>query len=187
MLHNVPPELCGINIMRYGLLCGDTTNGISAPKDFLGMFIRGAKTVKKLPKDPTGTLGIDISPIDIASKMTIDIVNESNGGIYHIASETPLLYSELCRTIEKCADVMLEDDYAAWKSHLSEFNDNANVTALKMSLCRLDGEAYDSLRYMDLFQTTNIRFDMTNTHRLTGYRIYQNIKLIELYIKNEKI
>ena len=187
LLHNVPQELCGINVIRYGLLCGDTTNGVSAPKDFLGMFIRGAKEIGKLPKDPSGKLGIDISPIDIASKMTVDIATKSDGGIYHIASEKPLLYTELCTIIEKCANVKVEEDYETWKGRLSEFQDNPNVTALNMSLCRLDENAYNSLRYMDLFQTTNIRFDMTNTHRLTEHRIYQNNKLIELYIKNEKI
>ena len=187
LLLNIPPELCSINILRYGLLCGDTINGISAPKDFLGMFIRGAMVVNKLPKDPSGKLGIDISPIDIASKITIDIATKADGGIYHIASENPLLYSELCRRIEKCANVKVEEEYETWKEILSEYSDNANVTALNMSLCRLDEEAYNSLRYMDLFQTTNIRFDMTNTHRLTENRIYQNEELIELYIQNGKI
>lgn len=187
LLLNIPSELCSINILRYGLLCGDTINGISAPKDFLGMFIRGAMVVNKLPKDPTGKLGIDISPIDMASKITIDVSTKSDGGIYHIASENPLLYSELCRIIEKCTNVKVEEGYETWKGILPEYNDNANVTALSMSLCRLDEEAYNSLRYMDLFQTTNIRFDMTNTHRLTGHRIYQNEELIELYIQNEKI
>ena len=186
-LLNVPSELCGINIIRYGLLCGDTTNGISAPKDFLGMFIRGAKLVKALPVDSSGKLGIDISPIDIASKMTVDIATKSDGGIYHIASENPLSYSELCKAIEKNANVKILENYEIWKDLLIEFQDNANVTALDMSLCRLDENAYNSLRYMDLFQTTNIHFDMTNTHRLTDHRIYQNDKLIELYIKNEKI
>jgi thioester reductase-like protein len=187
LLHNVPLELCDINVIRYGLLCGDTTNGISAPKDFLGMFIRGAKEIGKLPKDHSGKLGIDISPIDIASKVTVDIATKSDGGIYHIASENPLPYTELCTIIEKCANVKVEEDYETWKGCLSEFQDNPNVAALNMSLCRLDENAYRSLRYMDLFQTTNIRFDMTNTHRLTEHRIYQNDKLIELYIKNEKI
>ena len=67
-----------------------------------------------------------------------------------------------------------------------------NTLGLKITMALKDGvtldkEAYNSLRYMDLFQTTNIRFDMTNTHRLTEHRIYQNETLIELYIKNEKI
>jgi len=187
LLHNVPQELCGINIIRYGLLCGDTINGISAPKDFLGMFIRGAKVVKKLPADPSGKLRIDISPIDIASKMTVDIATKSHRGIYHIASENPLSYSDLCKIIGKSANVEIIEDYKTWKGVQEIYQDNANVTALYMSLCRLDENAYHSLRYMDLFQTTNIRFDMTNTHRLTEHRIYQNDKLIELYIKNEKI
>lgn len=187
LLLNVPARLCNINILRYGLLCGDTKRGISAPKDFLGMFIRGAYTVRKLPKDPTGTLGIDISPIDIASKITIDIATKSDGGVYHIASENPLLYSKLCTILEKSTDIKIVDDYETWKSCLSEFRDNPNVTALNMSLCRLDEVAYKSLRYMDLFQTTNIRFDMTNTHKLTEHHIRQNDNLIALYIRNEKI
>lgn len=173
--------------MRYGLLCGDTVNGISAPKDFLGMFIRGAKVLKTLPRDFSGKLGIDISPIDIAAKITVDITTKSERGVYHIASENPLLYCELCSIIERCTDVKVEKNYGTWKGVYSAFQENANVTALGMSLCRLDKDAYSSLRYMDLFQTTNIRFDMTNAHRFTEYRIYQNSKLIESYINNEKI
>lgn len=187
MLLAIPSELCSINIMRYGLLCGDTVNGISAPKDFLGMFIRGAKVSKTLPRDFSGKLGIDISPIDIAAKITIDITTKSERGVYHIASENPLLYCELCSIIERCTDVKVEKNYGTWKGVYSAFRENANVTALGMSLCRLDKDAYSSLRYMDLFQTTNIRFDMTNAHRFTEYRIYQNSKLIESYINNEKI
>lgn len=187
LLLDVPARLCGINVLRYGLLCGDTSAGVSAPKDFLGMFIRGASTVKRLPKDPAGTLGIDISPVDIASKITVDITAKSDGGVYHIASENPLRYSHLCEIIGKCAGITAEDDYATWKAALEEFRDDPNVTALDMSLCRLDPEAYGSLRYMDLFQTTNIRFDMTNTHKLTECRIRHNDKLIERYINNEKI
>lgn len=184
LLLNVPPDLCSINVIRYGLLCGDTRNGISSPKDFLGMFIRGAKVAKRLPIDASGKLRIDISPIDIVSKMTVDIAMKSDGGIYHIASENPLSYSDLCKTIKKCTNVEIIESYEKWKELLTEFQDDANVSALGMSLCRLNENAYNSLRYMDLFQTTNIRFDMTNTHRLTKHRIYQNDKIIELYINS---
>ena len=143
--------------------------------------------VKKLPADPSGRLGIDISPIDIASKMTVDIATRSDRGTYHIASENPLSYSKLCKIMEKSANVEIIEDYETWKGVQEKYQDDASVIALYMSLCRLDENAYHSVRYMDLFQTTNIHFDMTNTHRLTDYRIYQNDKLIELYIKNEKI
>lgn len=187
LLHNVPPELCSINVLRYGLLCGDTTNGISAPNDFLGMFIRGAKTVKRLPVDASGKLRIDISPIDTVSKVTVDIAMKSDRGIYHIASENPLSYADLCNTIGRCTDIEISKSYEEWKGYIKGFQDDANVTALSMSICRLDESLYHSVRYMDLFQTTNIRFDMTNTHKLTKHRVRQNKKLIELYIENEKI
>ncbi len=184
LLLSVPDDLLCTNIIRYGLLCGDTEKGRSAPKDFLGMFIKGATTVGALPIDHTNQLGIDITPIDIASKITLDIALSSHNGVYHVAAENPLKYNELCSLLQNTSGVALINDFQEWKRKLALHKDASCVSALEMSLCRMDSNAYDAMRYMDLFQTTNIRFDMTNTHRHTQHRVYQNEKLIVKYINS---
>ena len=183
MVQSIPPAYCDVFIYRYGLLCGDTLQGKSAPKDFLGMFFRGAKTVGMLPYDKTNTMAVDITPIDQASQVVADIIANGQPGVYHVASENPLNYNNLCTILkeESAISDIVDDD--AWKHAVCSFADNADVQALRMSLCRMDATLYKQMRYMDLFQTTGIRFDMTNTHAATSRRCKQNKELIQLYIR----
>ena len=74
-------------------------------------------------------------------------------------------------------------DDGVWKEKAGRFTDDADVQALRMSLCRKDAALYRQMRYMDLFQTTGIRFDMTNTHAATPLRCRQHEQLIQLYIR----
>ena len=183
MVQSIPPAYCDVFIYRYGLLCGDTLQGKSAPKDFLGMFFRGAKTVGMLPYDKTNTMAVDITPIDQASQVVADIIARGQPGVYHVASENPLNYNNLCTILkeESAINDIVDDD--VWKQAACSFADNADVQALRMSLCRMDATLYKQMRYMDLFQTTGIRFDMTNTHAATTRRCMQNKELIQLYIR----
>ena len=74
-------------------------------------------------------------------------------------------------------------DYAEWQQMAGRYDDNADVQALNMALCRMDAEMFGRMRYMDLFQTTNIRFDMSGTHAATNKRCRQNKELVRLYIR----
>ena len=183
MVQSIPPAFCDVFIYRYGLLCGDTLQGKSAPKDFLGMFFRGARTVGILPYDKTGTMAVDITPIDQASHIVADIIGRDQPGVYHIASENPLKYNDLCTILKEEGIIGDIVDDAAWKDAACSFTDNADVQALRMSLCRMDETLFRQMRYMDLFQTTGIRFDMTNTHAATALRCRQHKELIQRYIR----
>ena len=74
-------------------------------------------------------------------------------------------------------------DDGVWKEKAGRFADDADVQALRMSLCRMDAALYRQMRYMDLFQTTGIRFDKhprrhtatVQTTRTTHSTIYQAI------------
>lgn len=187
MLMGLHHSACHINIIRYGLLCGDTDKGISADKDFLGMFLRGAATVGALPWDRSNEIGIDITPIDMATKITLDITSRSESGHYHIAAENPLKYNHLCVILQDTIGLKVIRDFDQWQLNAQSHKHSPDVNAMIMSLCRLDPDSYETMRYMDLFQTTNIRFDMQNTHRVTNHRIYQNDQLIKKYISHEKI
>ena len=199
LLLGIPPSLCHINIIRYGLLCGDSTSGISASKDFLGMFLRGAVAVGALPWDSTGQMGIDITPIDMATSITLDIATRSRQGIYHVAAENPLSYNHLCELLSAAlglgAATLLQqrgqEGACEAAGGLTSFFlaggdwGEGLGSLLAMSLCRMDARNYERMRHMDLFQTTNIRFDMAHTHSLTSCRIYQDDQLITKYIHYE--
>ena len=184
MAMGISPACCDKFIYRFGLLCGDTLRGLSAPKDFLGMFFRGAKAVGTLPYDETNAMAVDITPIDQASRIVADIIASGKPGVYHIAAENPLNYNHLCMLMKEEGIIrdIVDDDQ--WQKSISAFGDNADVQALRMALCRMDATLFRQMRYMDLFQTTGIRFDMTNTHAATPQRCKQDNELIKLYISN---
>ena len=183
MVQAVNPACCDVFIYRFGLLCGDTKHGISAPKDFLGMFFRGAKAMGTLPYDTSGAMAVDITPIDQASYMVTDIMERGNPGVYHIASEHPLNYNHLCKLMQQEGVIGDMVDYNQWLPTTDRFAENVDVQALRMALCRMDATLFRQMRYMDLFQTTNIRFDMTNSYATTRQRCNYDDKLIRFYIR----
>jgi hypothetical protein len=148
------------------------------------MFFRGAKAVGTLPYDETNAMAVDITPIDQASRIVADIIAKGKPGVYHIAAENPLNYNQLCMLMKEEGIIrdIVDDDQ--WQKAISTFGDNADVQALRMALCRMDATLFRQMRYMDLFQTTGIRFDMTNTHAATPQRCKQDNELIKLYISN---
>lgn len=183
MVQAICPAYCDVFTYRFGLLCGDTKHGISAPKDFLGMFFRGAKTIGALPYDTSDAMAVDVTPIDQASHIVADIIESGSPGVYHIASENPLNYNHLCVLMQREGVISDIVDYGQWLPKIDRFAENADVQAVRMALCRMDAMLFSQMRYMDLFQTTNIRFDMANTHAVTRQRCNYNEELIRLYIR----
>ena len=183
MVLGINPAYCDKFIYRYGLLCGDTVRDLSAPKDFLGMFFRGAKAAGMLPYDKTDAMAVDITPIDQASRIVADIIERDKPGVYHIAAENPLNYNQLCTLMKEEGIIrdLVDDDQ--WLKAISTFGDNADIQALRMALCRMDAKLFRQMRYLDLFQTTGIRFDMTNTHAATPQRCKHDRELIKRYIR----
>ena len=145
------------------------------------MFFRGARMVGSLPYDCSGAMAVDISPIDSAVRMMADIACAGRPGTYHIASENPLPYNRLCSIMKEEGAISSVTDYKKCRS--LPWKDNHDVQALRMSLCRMDPELFGQLRYMDLFQTTGVRFDMTATHALTAERCRQDDELVKRYIR----
>lgn len=183
MVQAIDPLYCDVFIYRFGLLCGDTVHGISSPKDFLGMFFRGARITGALPYDKTNSLAVDITPIDTASCIVTDIASKNAPGVYHIAAENPLYYNPLCAIMKEEGAISDIIPYGQWEKKVQTLSDNVDVQALRMALCRMDSFQFKEMRYMDLFQTTGIRFDMTNTHAATSKRCIQDKELIKLYIR----
>lgn len=183
MLLNLPEALCKTTIYRFGLLCGNTQTGISASRDFLGMFFHGAKKIGSLPIDNTDSLAVDITPIDHAVDVLADIVSSGEPGIFHIASEKPLLYNHLSALMLKEQEIKELIPYSEWIEHAKEIQSDPDVQATIMSLCRLDKKMFNKMRYMDLFQTTCITFDMSHTHKHSEHRCDYTDKTIIQYFK----
>jgi len=94
-----------------------------------------------------------------------------------------LRYNDLCKMMKEEGLISDIVDDEVWKKRVCRLTDDADVQALRMSLCRMDATLYKQMRYMDLFQTTEIRFDMTNAHGATSLRCRQHQELIQLYIR----
>lgn len=182
MILGIPAQHLEHTIFRFGLLCGNTQTGISAPKDFLGMFFRGAKKLDTLPLATSDSMAVDITPINQAIDIMDDIITSQKTGIFHIASETPLFYKHLCQLMLQ--EGLIHDilPYEEWAQKAKAETMDADIQATLMSLCRLDKKQFDALRYMDLFQTTDIKFDMTQTHACTRHRCQQTDDIIKRYL-----
>ena len=147
------------------------------------MFFRGARVVGSLPHDKTNAMAVDVTPIDQASRIVADIMANDKPGVYHIAAENPLNYNQLCTLMLEEGAIGDIVDGHQWQRVIGPFGHYADVQALRMALCRMDDTLFRQMRYMDLFQTTGIRFDMTNTHAATTERCIQDAELIRLYIR----
>lgn len=181
MLLSCADKFGGLNIFRFGLLCGSTRTGIGSPGDFFGMFVKGAVRSGSLPIDRTRQLALDISPVDLAVGMMADISVKSPEGIYHIAADYPLYYQDLARMLSRRYAIRLVGDFKEWYDGLDRRDPVVN--ALALSLCRLDPVMFKANRYMDLFQTTGIVFDMSESRKYTAIRCEWNETLIISYFK----
>ena len=128
-------------------------------------------------------MAVDITPINLAAGMVVDIACHNNPDVYHIAGEKPLQYNVLCTLMKEEGGINDIVAYEQWKVAVGSFSDDVDVQALRMALCRMDAALFTEMRYMDLFQTTGIRFDMTNTHAATGIRCTHDRNLIKRYIR----
>lgn len=144
-------------------------------------------------------LSVDITPIDFASRAfaTIAVDEQSRGafGTYHIANPVSLALSQLIGSIGECGSalerVSAEEFEARYKLLGTSLpaNTKSASAAARLALCRcLSGsETFQSFRTMDLFQATNLRFDMRKTESvLSAVSLVcpqASPDLIRLYVK----
>ena len=165
LLHQVLAEAAPVSQYRFGLITGDSRTGSSARIDYLSLFIRGIKSLGVLPQDDTlQHLAVDITPVDYAASAMADISLGASGGVYHIANARHLMLPDLFSSLRRCCPELSEVTLEEWKNlpvtqALSE-EESAGWTAL----CRiLPEEDFERLRTMDLFQSTDVVFDMSKS------------------------
>lgn len=187
-------EMSGpISYYRLGLITGDSKTGLSSPTDFLNMFIQGIITLGAVPQCPDN-IAVDVTPIDFAANAMTEIaINSQEKGefsTYHLANKNGLRLTELIDQLRlnghKIKTVEAEKFLQRIKTTLK---DPAQAAAC-LALCRLlpQNNSFSKLRSMDLFQATDISFDMTNTEKMLGKEkelcLCSGKELLTVYLKN---
>lgn len=162
-------KLDNIYIYRFGLICGNSQNGVSSKNDFLGMFVRGASEFGSLPYDDSRLMAVDITPVDYAVKC-VSRISHSNTDkrIFHIANSTALKYNDFIEIMKNEKVIDKISDYKIWALETGKNACSLNEQACIISLCRMDASKFKIYRFMDLFQATGIIFDDSNTKKITG-------------------
>lgn len=170
-LHSVPFDICPITSYRLGLITGDSKTGIAPDRDFLGLFVQGLQSLKNIPTSlpdgrNTSSLKIDVTPIDYASSCLARIITDQRPQqpVYHIANEDGFTLPQIADALTQRGVSFRRIPPLAWAQLPKEKSAmNLSEQAAYFGLCRcLPTTDYERLRGMDLFQATDIAFDMTH-------------------------
>lgn len=179
-------NLDNIYIYRFGLICGNSQNGVSSKNDFLGMFVKGAAEFNSLPYDESEQMEVDITPVDYAVKCVSSISQSiTDKSIFHVANSAALKYNDFIQIMKNERIIDRITDYKTWVDGTSKNACSLNEQACIMSLCRMDTSKFKIYRFMDLFQATGIIFDAENTKKITGLSCpCADENLIKKYLKS---
>ena len=150
-------------IHRLGLV---TNLDAAADHDFLTTFVRGIAQAKIAPRLQDHSVAVDITPHGDAVRLLTALVEQAPCDTYHIASPKSVSLKRLFRLLAELDAVELVDP-TAWAHAPHDATSDPLAAAARLALARLthsSPEAWEASRTMDLFQATNIRFDMTHTH-----------------------
>ena len=165
LLHQVPEQAAPISQYRFGLITGDSRTGSTTGTDYLSLFIRGIKSLGVLPEDDTlQRLAVDITPANYAAAAMVDISLGTPGGVYHIANARHLMLPDLFSSLGRCCPELFSVTLEEWKNLPVTQTLSEEESAAWTALCRaLPEEDFEQLRTMDLFQSTDIVFDMSRS------------------------
>lgn len=183
MLQQLPHGLLPLHIYRFGLITGDSRTGGAAPHDFLALFIEGMAALGVIPAAAySSELAVDITPIDYAARAMVEIgAAHPAGGTWHLANRQSLLLKDLLASLQRCGISLRQVALDEWQGMNAEGIGSAASSA-SLSLCRLlPPEDFERLRTMDLFQATNIRFDMSRSNFQCPA---PEAALVEAYVRN---
>lgn len=171
-----------ISIFRLGLIVGDSEAGRASDGDFLSIFVRGLRALQMVPSG-VAELALDLTPVDYAARamVRLSLSDQASGSglVYHIANNESLKLDMLVQCLAALHDevkMVPAQEFVLRVRQLREggAGGGPDEIAAVMALCRVicpeledgeDGEHFESLRTMDLFQATAITFDQENTLR----------------------
>lgn len=169
MLLQVPEKACDIRHYRFGLLTGDEKGGLGPCNDFPGMFARGMASLGAAPSGFDDALHVDITPVDYAAKAMVKISLAGDRDIYHIANPESLSLGGLLNAVRRTGRKIQSLPLPKWRELAAHSFLTTEETAAILGLCRtLPPEKFNARRAMDLFQATDVVFDLRQTERATG-------------------
>ncbi len=184
ILQKAQQKFSAINVFRFGLITPDQDRVVKSSVDFLQLFIREAVAMGCRPKSLPDNIEIDITPVDFAAKAFVEIGQTSQGArhAWHIANNKSLSLDVLYDEIEKTKRLE-KVSFSDWSERVLKFSPKSVSFLL---LCRLR-EEFEQFRTMDLFQASDVIFDMSKSlavlqrKKITIPEI--NSKLIQRYIE----
>jgi thioester reductase-like protein len=171
LLRSLEEKAGPVTYHRLGLITGDSRTAATSSTDFLALFVRGLTALGCAPEQ-TGSMKVDITPIDFAAAAMVELslrtMKTGRSCTYHIANERSLTLDELISVLQKQGVPIKRESGTEFLRRASELKSKSvdqDAAAACLALCRcLPGESsFNSFRTMDLFQATDIVFDMHNT------------------------
>jgi thioester reductase-like protein len=162
MLLQVPKEVCGMTHYRFGLITGDAKTGICAARDFLAMFAKGIIGLQAVPEGFDDRLFVDVTPVDYAAAAMAQLSLARKRNVYHIANPRSLSLGRLLQAIGQKGVGIRPVPVSEWKDIAQNRVLTVEETAAWLALCRSVPEEFERYRDMDLFQATDVTFDMTH-------------------------
>lgn len=191
-LRSLAPLSNVMSIYRLGLITGDSITGRSSKDDFLSLFIRGLASLGCAPIAEEN-VSVDITPVDFGARAMCAIIQKGGAGTFHLANKRGLSLNRLVEAANRAGaaiervspDQFLE---RVQESQVKKLNGMEAAACLALCRCLAKDGSFERFRTMDLFQATDIRFDMTESERILSR---QSIKcpeasdaLIERYARS---
>lgn len=179
-----------ITCHRFGLITGDSATGIASSHDFLRTFMQGVISLGHIPAGVHADLLVDATPVDYAADMMCQAICQHSGGALHIANTRGFSWPQMMLALQRAGHDITPLDQTTWDAWLAQRRAVAPLTpdetAAVMAMCRaLGASAYTQHRAMDLFQATDITFDMSRLQQLAGWRSppVADDALLDLYVR----
>jgi thioester reductase-like protein len=155
---------------RLGLITGDSRTGYCSETDFLSLFCRGLAALGCVPRE-AGGLCVDVTPVDYAAAalahLSLHAAPAGELATFHVANPRSLPLGELVEGLGAYGLALEWVPAEEWRRRLAERADTLGPAeaAACLALCRCPGpgDAFARHRTLDLFQATDVRFDMTRT------------------------
>ncbi len=176
LVHAAAEHLSSTQVLRFGLLTGESASGRGPRGAWLPRTIRGLAALGVVPAQRDPALAFDVTPVDYAAEVTARLIARAHeremDGVFHVAAAEATRFALLRRAMEDEGIRLAEVSQAAFRVRVAEVleaTDDADVGAACLALGRsLGEETFSRHRGLDLFEATRARFDTRRTRARMG-------------------
>lgn len=191
LLHSARAKGHRITLHRLGLITGDSATGEASSHDFLRTFMQGIISIGHIPAGGHDGLLVDITPVDYAADMMMLAIRGTTTGNLHIANTRGFSWPQIMAGLLRHGHALTPLAPTAFDRWLETRRATTPLTpdetAAVMGMCRaISSTAFSHHRAMDLFQGTDIVFDMARLQAIDGWRAppQADDSLLDLYIRH---